>query len=190
MKTIFFHEDDHSQIELIPEQNKLYCLEQFNAIEQSYTQSSDPSLAQLHVRESTQAELESLNISFTEIDTFLSSKLCKFDKVVTGYGNAKIVCPSVYAYGCETTGVIFIECSKDKIVSSIWFSDALLEIPQVFKNKGLIFVDWAWTILCDVDDHQEYANYVNEKNKVIQKRSDILKQKIKAKAAEPWWKFW
>lgn len=190
LNTIFFHEDDHSQIELLPKQNKKFCVAQIDSIEANQAPSKKHSASRTDDKTYAPVELKSLKLSFKELDSDLSSKLNKFDKVFTGYGKTSVECASVYAYGSEKNGIIFVECSNNGTVSSIWFSDSLLVLPNIFRKRNLIFVDWAWLFICDVEDDESYANYVNDKNEVMKNRSKVLKGKFNAQRYKPWWHFW
>lgn len=144
MKTLYYHEDDYRQIELVPIENEVFVQKEIKYLldeedENGISPSDLPTI-----------ELSEYKISSAELDAILSSVAVKSEKVTTGYSTYIDVCDDAMGY-CLHKIRIYFEF-KDEYVTCIWFDlpmenerevDDLYKILKPISQKyDLLFVHW------------------------------------------------
>src|SRR5512144_460743 len=94
-RTVYFHEDDYCQIEVLPAQSWEYCAIQLGQIAEFSEQHRTPNgmgWTGIHVRGKAPATLAALSLDVDSVSRALSQYLVPFDRVETGYSSHREEC--------------------------------------------------------------------------------------------------
>lgn len=177
MKSIYFHEDDYCQIEILPIQNYNYCKKEIEKIEdfsEEHKVDGGIGWTDVYVRGENPIPLAELNISIDMLSSLLEEITTKFETVKTGYSSYREVCQHIIAYGKSNDVVLFFDFDKgSNYVKNIWLTldvsnekerDSAKKILSVLsKVHELILVDWCWDFVTKLNDSLSIENYLNER---------------------------
>lgn len=173
--SIFFHEDDYCQIELLPIENILTKRNEIDLSKQHFEYRLNPDgFTQALIRNQISYPIEYLNIKMEEFEKALSDDiLFKFKSVYMGYSTQKIIKKNTRGFGFENY-ILFYEFETE-IITKAWIvykslSDTLNIYPANLKNAlfklgkkyNLILVDWNVFTTILLNDNIKLSNYVQE----------------------------
>jgi len=122
MASVYFHEDDFCQIEILPVENLAFCLKQAGCIaEFADEHRAGVGFSDMYMREDVNISLHSKKISATDLKNLLGKILPEFDLVYTGYGSYREKCDFTNAFGQNSSIVLFYECDAE-FVKNIWLT--------------------------------------------------------------------
>lgn len=174
LKTIFFHEDDYRQIEIIPAENYGFCKTQMGDIERfadNHLVENGSGYTDIFLRGENPVPLTEKNVSAIDLDRMLKSVLPPIKKVYTGYGSFKTKCKHISAYGDHTGIVIFFD-KKGEYVANIWIDLAVcnesdihttLNVLRTISGLGeFILADWSSDFVGQIDNTNTIREYLKE----------------------------
>jgi hypothetical protein len=169
--SIYFHEDDYCQIELVANENEGHLRKTGAEIQQSAKQNFDGfGYKDTFIRNEEPMPLSTKRILPEQLATLLEG--CGFQriaKVCTGYSSHREQLKDAMALKLDPY-VIYLD-HKDGIVQHIWlemrwsdapenqrrFTDAL---DQIGRKWQLLLSDWSWPKVVDLSDHAATERYV------------------------------
>lgn len=165
--TIYFHEDDYCQIELVCEENLEWCLDQTRRISDfANVHAGDD----MYVRPAHTVELKSRGISVDTLASAVAPPLQRYDAVTTGYASIEDVIPNTSAFGSPC--VDLFASHPDGVISAIWFAlqptdDASVTMSvamfSALSQWRLLLVDWAWGSVVPLSDASALEAYLRER---------------------------
>jgi hypothetical protein len=179
MRSIFFHEDDYCQLEILPIQNYEYCKKEIHNIltfSEKHKVEGGIGWTGIYIRNNNPISLTELNIPVSKFGALMEDIPCKFDTVYTGYNNYRKECQNVLAYGDSDDVVIFCDFDeKSNIVKNIWLTlchcnesqkeSAQKILSTLAKLNDFILVDWNWHFLTKLANTTELELYLSERMK-------------------------
>jgi hypothetical protein len=169
-RTRYFHEDDYRQQELLPISSWGYCTSEIEKIDEfSEAHRAPIGWTAVYARGESPARLRDLQLSPEEIESVVSSRLPRYDEVVTGYSSRREPSPTTRAFGLDAGVALFVELNEQGHVEAAWFDPHLADagvakwIPALLASlpraADMLFVDWAWGHLQQVADSEAWASY-------------------------------
>ena len=154
MKSVFFHEDDFCQIEILPAESLGFCLQQADCVaEFADAHKTDMGYSDMYVREAAPVSLHSKKISDTILQNLLGKLLPEFEEVYTGYGSSRTKCKNIKAFGQDENVVLFYE-SENNVVKNIWLTLNIKKKTDIAVAKNIfdilsqtgdfLIADWSW----------------------------------------------
>ena len=163
--TIFYHEDDFCQIELVPKENLSYLLQQADNIE-DFT--AENGYAKIYVREENKVSLKSRKIDKLELEILLTELGTeKHTEVITGYGSDyRVKSENTIGFGKEYSAIYF-DFDNDK-VNNIWITNlfglnrekVVDVISRIGAKWNLVMMDWNRSELIDLSNKEMINNYL------------------------------
>ncbi|MCR8559230.1 hypothetical protein KXD93_16350 [Mucilaginibacter sp. BJC16-A38] len=173
--SIFFHEDDYCQIELLPLVNLLANLNEVdNPIYLAQENHTSFGFSGLYNKDATVISLSVLNIFLDDFEKILrKNALFCFKKVYTGYSSERILKDNIGAFGFENYVIYYKH--ENGIILTIWLGfspllDTLKVYPQKLINSlnelglayNLILTDWIENITVNLKSTHIISNYFKE----------------------------
>lgn len=176
IRSVYFHEDDFCQIELLPAENWEYCqreLQQIATFSQQHRASDGIGWTDIYVRKEAEKSLSSLSLATSRVAAALARHLPAFDLVETGYGSHVEQSRHTKGFGVDSNCVLFVSETEVGIVNYIWLSlvnsdegacSSLLPALGELNNLApLLMVDWTWGSLMLLDDSIALGRYFSER---------------------------
>ena len=169
--SIYFHEDDYCQIELLPEENGDHLVIEGQKVRETAEKNFDGyGFTAIHVpaREPLPLASRKIPVSFIE-EVFSMAAFKRIPKVYSGSMSDRAEAPDTVAFKLDPYVVYFDH--KDGIVLHIWLQlfwkaepenrvkllDALHEIG---KKWQLVLMHWPWSRLIDLRDRTATDDYL------------------------------
>jgi len=174
-KSVFYHEDNYRQIDILPIQNIFSVQQEADKIselsEEDYT---GDGFLKAYAISQTKYPLEKLNINRRVFEALLKEdSLFYFDEVYTGYSSYTELKKDTYAFGYENYVIYYTVLNN--IVTAIWvdynfLSDTLNERPMRLKTTlykigvlyKLMLVDWNQDISVDLSKEIGISSYIKQ----------------------------
>ena len=163
--TIFYHEDDFCQIEIVPKENLSDLLKQADNIADF---SAENGYSDIYVREENKVSLKSREIDKTELEKLLTELGTeKHTEVITGYGSDyRVKSENTIGFGKEYSAVYF-DFENDK-VKNIWVTnlfglnhDKVVDVLSKIGEKwNLVLMDWNSSELIDLSNKEMINKYL------------------------------
>ena len=173
MRSIYFHEDDFTQIEIVPQENKIHCNNQAKDINSFADEHrSDVGYSEVFLRSENIVYTYDNGITVSALESCISEVLFKYDEVYTGYSSYRKLCNSITAYGNDENVVLFCQ-PKNGIIEHIWLTldiakeNDIVIAMNMFKsinNLGsFILVDWNWSFIANLLDTEDIKSYLKNR---------------------------
>jgi len=173
MRNIYFSEDDFNQIEILPEENEIFCINQAKEIDTfAEAHKSGAGYTDMFLQGEPPTTLYEKSISIKTLENAITQFLPKYDEVYEGYGEHKILCSNINAYGVDEDVVLFCQLKGD-VVEYIWLT---LDIKKendvsvaVNMFKGIesigsfIVADWGWSFIKHISKREDIKEYLEER---------------------------
>jgi hypothetical protein len=179
-REIYFHEDDYCQQQLLPHGAAAYAEAEIKKIDDfadAHQASDGLGWTDVYVRQEAPVELLTLRITKELFNQTVSPFLPPFDIVYTGYTSHHEECRKTAAWGKSQECALFADWDEDGIICNAWaefFEEdeaSITGVTQAVTALGkiypLIYVDWAWSYVCDVTDQNSFAFLLRKKLKTI-----------------------
>lgn len=169
--SIYFHEDDYCQIELVPRENEGFLIAQGAEIQRSAEKNFDGyGYKDIHVRSEEPVSLSTKGIPVDQMAEILGAQgFLRIDTVFTGYSTHRERAKDTVAFKLDPF-VVYMDC-KDGIVAHAWldlnwgassesqmrFIDAL---DQMGRKWQLLLSHWPGSRIVDLTDRAAIENYV------------------------------
>jgi hypothetical protein len=193
LRTIYFHEDDSLQIEILPIANWQFCLKELRAIEDFSEKHRVPDgmgWSDMYGRSEPDTPTSSLLLDYDAISIALAAHLTPIERY-----------RSTRAFGMDANSLVYVTAGKLDVVERIGLvlngndesrRRAWLKSFEALGSFGkMLLVDWCWGRLYALDDVAALEGYLNEKQQLALEIAEELRKMRAAQAtAAPWWKFW
>ncbi len=169
--SIYFHEDDYCQIELVPRENEGFLIAQGAEIQRSAEKNFDGfGYKDIHVRSQEQVPLSSKNILLSQIaDMLRDCGFLRIDTVFTGYSTHREHLQNAVAFKLDPYVIYFDH--KDGIVEHAWLdlhwgsspesqTRMIGAFAQIGQKWQLLLSHWPWSRVVDLTDRAAIENYV------------------------------
>ena len=173
--SVFFHEDNYCQKELVPVQNLLSKRNEIDVTkEQSEEAFTGDGFITMSTIEETKYPLDKLKISVTDFENILKEHaLFYFRQVYTGYSTERILKANIHGFGFENY-VLYHEFNNN-IVTKAWIdynvlSDTLNGYPESLQSAlpqlglvyDLVLVDWNELLTIVLRNESALTSYIDE----------------------------
>jgi hypothetical protein len=172
--TIFYHEDDYLQVEILPLENINQLKLESKEVEKFSEKHFDGlGYSDIYVRtDENKLGLKERHIKPAELETYLS--VMEFDRitnVLTGYGQThRELHKDCIAFGKNYTAIYYD--FKENVIQHIWttghWSMNKKKLTHVLLNIGqhwnLVLQDWNLTITVDLRNKKAIEDYLNTYN--------------------------
>jgi len=163
--TIFYHEDDFCQIEIVPKENLSELIKQADNIS-DFT--SENGYSDIYVREENKVSLKTKKISKSELESLLTKLgTAKHTEIITGYGSDyKIKSENTIGFGKDYSAVYFD--FENDIVKNIWITNlyglnhenVINTLSEIGEKWNLIMMDWNSSELIDLSNKKMIEKYL------------------------------
>ena len=171
MGSVYFHEDDYCQVEVLPATARSYCLAEMGHIgEFADAQWDGTGFTDIYVRGEPPQPLASLGITLAELRSAIKPLLPQFTQVQTGYSSHREPCASVAAWGFDDGQAVFAGVGKGGVIGPIWLSLNLLPDERVGlwcrvfgslpRAMELLIADWSTGQVVALTDETRLVAYL------------------------------
>jgi len=167
--SIFYHEDDYRQVEIIPFENFNELIKQAaNVQDFSEKHFDEGGFTDMMMREENGFKLIQREIQPGELDLILSElNIKRYTEVSTGIRPGEMICKNTYGYGENYNGIFFDFDSES--VKGIWIAgspnvkkEKFIQTLSTIGNKwNLLLMDWNSLELIDLKDKEQIEKYLN-----------------------------
>jgi len=172
MTSIYFHEDDFCQIEILPVENLAFCLKQAGRITEFADEHREGvGFSHMYMREDASASLRSKKILAADLKNLLMGILPEFDEIYMGYGRYRETCEFTNAFGQNENVVLFYE-QEAEFVKNIWLKlevgnsadiESAMGIFGVLSQMGeFLIADWEWGFVEVLKNVGSVMDYLEE----------------------------
>lgn len=179
-RRIYFHEDDYCQQQLLPREALAYVSVEMKNIadfSESHRATNGCGWTDLYIRKGAPVELGKLDITRETLAKTVSDFLPPFDEVFTGYSSYREQCKSAGAWGRSNGCALFADWNDGQIVQNVWAElfdrnvesilSATRAIAALGRLRPLIYVDWAWSYVCEAQDAATFESLLRSKLETI-----------------------
>lgn len=171
-KTIYFHEDDYCQIEILPLSLWDYCVEEMKKISDfAVNHQAEIGWTDIYLREDAPKSLAELSISIDELKEKIEKTMFPYSKVTTGYSTYVEECQNCLAWGIgERDFTLFVNSTNGNIIDTMWLDFGIIKnnnfplILETFRNlpnfNQLIIADWRWEQVANIGNEKSLVNYL------------------------------
>jgi hypothetical protein len=167
MDSIFYHEDDYCQVELVPIENFDALIRQAQNVQDFSEKHVDGgAYTDMYIRDSHGLHLKERGIPLAALDKLLSMlSMKRFIHVSTGIRPGEMDKGNTFGYGENYHG-IFFDFASD-VVNNIWIAGSpqadAAKISQVFHQIGqtwnLLLMDWNSLELIELKNKEQTQKY-------------------------------
>jgi hypothetical protein len=173
MTSVYFHEDDYCQIEILPLENLKFCLKQTGSIDEFAEAHKDGGgYTDIFVRDDVPVRLYDKKIPSERFERTISEIFPKYDEVYTGYGSFRERCRSASAFGRNENVVVFYQ-EENGSVRNIWLT-LHIETENDIRSAGELFtalstlgnviiVDWNWKFIEKMNEDERIEQYLQDR---------------------------
>jgi len=173
--SIFYHEDDFRQVEIVPSDNLSILVAESEKVDTFAKEHFDGSgFTDIDVRnDKNKTKLNQWRIDPNDLEKILGSLgLDRIPNVLTGYGqNYREHHKDCVAFGNDDCAVYYN--FKDNVVEHIWFTNhwsmdrerLAKSLHELGKQWNLLLQDWNLTITVDLKDKGSIDQYLNTYDK-------------------------
>lgn len=167
--SIFYHEDDYKQVEIVPAENFNELIKQAENVQDFAEGHFDGGgYTDMMVREDSGSKLKERGIKSVELDLILSElPIKKSTEVSTGIRPGEMKSENTFGYGENYNG-IFFDFESDT-VTGIWIAGSIPtdneKVIEVLNKIGqewsLLLMDWNSLELVDLKKKEQIEKYLN-----------------------------
>ncbi|MCR6640084.1 MAG: hypothetical protein NVV82_14125 [Sporocytophaga sp.] len=167
--SIFYHEDDYRQVEIVPSENFNELIKQADNIQDFAEKNFDGiGYTDIMAREDYGLKLKDRGIPVAELEkVLLNLSLPRKTSVTTGISPGEMISKNTLGYGENYDG-LFFQFESD-IVSSIWIvgtiptdKDKVIDTLHVLGLQwNLLLMDWNSCELVDLKDKEQVIKYLS-----------------------------
>ena len=171
-RTIFFHEDDYGQIELLPASAWAYCQQEMGMVEDFAQAHAVPGgYRDIYLRQPGPSFLP-LAVPFEHLAAAVTPIWPAFDRVETGYGSYREEAQQTRAFGENTTLALFCSVTEQKLIEDVWLTLLIQDEHQlaavqhvlaaVSTLAPLLLADWNGLTAMLLGDGQAVEGYLKQ----------------------------
>jgi hypothetical protein len=175
-REIYFHEDDYCQQELLPREALAFVEREIKKSDEFAAAHVAPGgigWTDLYIRQDPPMTVSALRMTREDFDAAISPYLPSFDRVYTGYSTYRERCKKAAAWGTSQQNAIFVDWDDEGIIKNVWtqffesdgksISAASKSIAALGMLHSLIYVDWAWSFVCEIFNEEAFASRLRSK---------------------------
>ena len=183
-RSVFFHEDDYCQQEILPAAALSYCrseIEKIDAFASEHRAQDGIGWTDMYVRDAAPQPLVDLNITRERFTELVGAFLEPFEKVTSGAGIHHEPVANTTAFGYDALCVILADWNASGRVEHIWTSiftdrpERLETTVRALQTLGeafpLLYVDWAWSFVTPIDPTDALLTRIRDKLTELDQRS-------------------
>ena len=163
-RTVYFHEDDYCQIEILPLSAEKFCLKQIGEIfgfTEKHTE--EYGFSDIYIRNENPHSIREAGISHEKISEILDF-LPEFDEVTSEYLQWIEDSKPVFSRGIDNDTAVFWEKDENGIISAMWLGMYIIPENCYMWHKILtapiMLAYWNAGICIDLTDSEEIENYI------------------------------
>ena len=163
--TIFYHEDDFCQIEIVPKENLSDLLKQADNIN-DFT--AENGYSDIYVREENKVSLKTKQIDKSELENLLAKLGTeKHTEITTGYGSDyRVKSENTIGFGKDYSAVYFD--FDNELVNNIWITNlsglnnenVVNVLSKIGEKWNLVMMDWNRSELIDLSNKKMIEKYI------------------------------
>lgn len=173
--TIFYHEDEFCQVELLPAENRERLKAENEEIENRFSENADgKGYSDVYIRNDFEKILlAQRQINPNDLEKILSGiGLERISQVMTGYGQYhRVLHNNCVAFGKNYTAVYYD--FKERVVQNIWMTDhwsmnreaLTVMLYDLGMQWDLLLQDWELCVTVDLKDWNSIEQYLQTYNK-------------------------
>ena len=171
MRTVYFHEDDYCQCEVLPLAAKEYCLREMGDIDAFAEEHKEGQFyTDIYMREDSPHTLRELALRSQQFASALEF-LPAFDRVETGYSSYREECEATCARGFSNELAVFWETNEEGFVTALWLviwvkAENADTVRRIYTALGslapLLLADWNLNACVDLTDTVAIEKYLQE----------------------------
>ena len=168
-RSVYFHEDDYCQIEILPLSAEKFCLKQIGEIFGLTEKNNEEyGFSDMYIRSESPHSIQEAEISDEKISEILYF-LPEFDEVTSEYLCWIEDSKPVFSRGIDNDTAVFWEKNENGIISAMWLGMYIVpenchtwqKILTVLGNTApLMLADWNAGICIDLTNAKEIENYI------------------------------
>ena len=166
--TIFYHEDDYGQIEIVPKENFGRLIKEAENVKYfSENHFESEGFTDMYVRNGIGLKLEERKIKASELNEILLKVFEeKHTNVTTGISSDEIRSKNTYGYGKNHNGIFFD--FNEGFVLNIWISGRIdvnnhkltSVLNEIGRKWNLLLMDWNTMELIDLTNSEQTSEYL------------------------------
>jgi hypothetical protein len=163
--TIFYHEDDFCQIEIVPKENLAELLKQADNIN-DFT--AENGYSDIYVREENKVSLKTKQIDKSELENLLAKLGTeKHTEIITGYGSDyRVKSENTIGFGKDYSAVYFD--FDNELINNIWITNlsglnnenVVNVLSEIGEKWNLVMMDWNSSELIDLSNKEMIEKYI------------------------------
>ena len=169
-RTIFFHEDDHGQLELLPIEAWAYCQQEMGLVADFAQAHAVPGgYSDSYLRDAA-PDLAALSLPFARLAEVVTPIWPAFDRVETGYGSCRKEAQHTRAFGVNGNLALFCSVNEQETVEELWLALVIKDEQQLADVKRvltaiaalapLLFTDWNELTCVPLSDKEAVEQYL------------------------------
>jgi hypothetical protein len=171
MRTVYFHEDDYCQVEILPVAAVNFVSDEMRSVEEfSQAHSDGAGFTRMYVRNDPPTSLASLGITVDDVRAALEPLLPAFDQVMTGYSTHRELLPNAVGWGIADYNAVFVTVGESGVIQAAWLCagfdspervDRWCSVLKAFpRASGLVLADWNTLEMVPLADEVKLAAYL------------------------------
>lgn len=172
-RSVYFHEDDYCQIELLPAAARQHCVSQMGIIDDFAARHDDGGMGftSIYVRPDAPHTFAELRIATTAFSNAITQHLPAYDSVFTGYSTHRELCQSTLAWGDDS--FTFFADQKADVIQHVWLSlgtfssaeaERLTHALRALPSSGnILLADWSWSLVAMLSDPASLHEYLQQR---------------------------
>ena len=169
-RTIFFHEDDYGQIELLPASAWAHCQPEMGlAADFAQAHAVPGGYSDSYLRDAA-PDLAALSLPFARLAEVVTPLWPAFDRVETGYGSHQEEASHTRAFGVNGGLALFCSVTEQETVEALWLAlvirdeQQLAAVQQVLLAIAdlapLLVADWNELICVPLREEEAIRQYL------------------------------
>ncbi len=184
-RTVYFHEDDYCQIEILPAQNLSYCAEQLALIGRFSEQHRAPNntgWTDIYLRGKAPMSVDALALDINRVSALLTKHMQAFDRIESGCSSHRERCKNIRAFGFDDHCVVYVSYNRPDLVG--WLmrkpciaQDIWLGLGHIKNSKlatlrtaleelnslgAFLLIDWSSSNLLLLSEKEKLAAYLED----------------------------
>lgn len=172
-RSVYFHEDDFCQIELLPVAARQHCMAQMGIIDDFAAKHDAGGMGctGIYLRPDAPHTFAELRIATAAFSAAISKHVPAYGSVFTGYSSHREECRNTLAWGDETW-TLFAD-QEEGMIERVWLdlgrpdpagaariAAALRDLPG---SEHVLLADWSWCLIAMLSDSASLHEYFQQR---------------------------
>ena len=204
MRSVFIHDDDCWQIELLPISTWQFCERELREIQEFLQDNPDDSgvgWREIYTPSPPPFSFADLHLTARSMHALIGRDFIRWNRVTTGYHAQVVPLDGAVAFSFGTASVFFVHQNAQGFVGAVWLEpsvhsehseDALAQaLGRLGRAHRLLVVDRKHGRLADLSDSVAVGEYIRSRSDHARPIAERIREDPESKARQrPWWKFW